>query len=102
MVKMLESKSVEIDEDSKSEPKVVAELVSLQKEISSQPTEVVELPIEIIVDLPAEPTMELIPPLAGMRPRFSLGCLMCTIPYQSFSGARFTGDWYIDMWVTFQ
>ena len=53
MVKMLKRKAVEIVEDSQ-EPEVVTELVSLQKEIFSQPTEVVEFPVETLVDLPAD------------------------------------------------
>ena len=67
MMKMLESK------DSKPEPEVedklwlVAELVSLLEEISSRPTEVVELFIETLVDLSAEPIMELVPSLTLIR-----------------------------------
>ena len=34
--------------------------------------EVEELPVEILVDLTAEPTLELVPPLAGMRVSFFL------------------------------
>ena len=54
-------------EDPKPETKIVAGLVSLQEEISSQFTEVVELPIETLVDLPAKPTTELVPSLTVMR-----------------------------------
>ena len=41
---------------SQRQPEIVAELVSLQEEISSWPTEIVELPIETLVVLPAERT----------------------------------------------
>ena len=41
--------------------------MSLLEEISSQPIEVVELSIETLVDLPAESTIKLVPPLAVMR-----------------------------------
>jgi len=79
MVKMLERKVVEIVEnlepepelDNKPGPEVVAELMSLQEEIFSQPMEVVELSIETIVDLPAEFTIKLVPPLAVMRASIS-------------------------------
>ena len=43
------------------EPKVVAELVSLQEVTPSRPIEVEEFLIEIVVDLPAESTTELLP-----------------------------------------
>ena len=57
MVKILESMTVEVVEDPKLEvddkselgPEIVAELVSLQEEIFSRPTEVVELPIETLI-----------------------------------------------------
>ena len=54
MVKMLESKAVEIIENPKLEPvlEVIAELVSLQEEISPRLTEVICLPIETLVYLP--------------------------------------------------
>ena len=72
---MLESKAVEVVEDPElepevnhtPEPEVIVELVSLQEEIFPWPTEVVELPIEILIDLPAEITFELVPSLAVMR-----------------------------------
>ena len=67
MVKMLESKAIEVVEDSKSEPEVVAALVALQEEIFSRPTKVVELPIETHVNLLAEPTLKLVSSLAVMR-----------------------------------
>ena len=78
MVKMLESKTVEVVEDpepkpkvDKLRPKVVAELVS-QQEISPRLMKVVELPIEILVNLPAEPFIDLIPNVAAMRTSFFL------------------------------
>jgi len=77
MVNMLESKTIEVVEDPESEPEVdnkpesrsevVAELVTLQEEINSRPTEVVEMPIKTHVDFLAEPTLELIPLLTVMR-----------------------------------
>ena len=77
MMNMLESKAIEVVEDPESEPEVddkpeswsevVAELITLQEEINLRPTEVVEMPIKINVDLLAEPTLELIPLLAVMR-----------------------------------
>ena len=45
----------------------VAELVSPQEEISSQPIEVEELLIETLVDILTESTMELVPSLTVMR-----------------------------------
>ena len=45
--------------DSELEPKVVTELVPLQKEIFSQLTDIEELSIVTLVDLPAELIMEL-------------------------------------------
>ena len=48
-------------------PEVVAELAPLQEEVSSWSTEVEELPNEILIDLPPEPTMELVPSLAVMK-----------------------------------
>ena len=81
MVKMLENKAVEVvedpepepevDENLESGPEVIAELVTLQEEISSRPTEVVDLPIDTHVDLLTELTLELVPSLVVMRPRFS-------------------------------
>ena len=69
MRKILESKAVVVVGDSESEPgpEIIAELVSLQEEISSRPTEVEELSIETFVDLPTEPNMELVLSLAAMR-----------------------------------
>ena len=67
MVKMLEHKAIEVVEDpkpkvdDKSGSEVVTELAPLQKEVSSWFTEVEELPNEIFIDLPPEPTMELVP-----------------------------------------
>ena len=91
MVKMLESKAIndvdnpesepEIDDnlEPKTEvydkpepiPEVIAESVSQQEEVSLQPMKVEGLPIETLVDLPAEPTLELVPPLAAIRVLFS-------------------------------
>ena len=58
MVNMLESKAIEVVENPKSKPEVdnkpesrpevIVELVTLQEEIFSRPTEVVELPIETL------------------------------------------------------
>ena len=69
MMNKLESKAVEIVEDSELESglKVIAELVSLQEEISPRPTKVVESPIETLVGLPAELTLELVPSLTAIR-----------------------------------
>ena len=76
MVKILKNKVVEVVEDPKPEPEVdkpelgpeiVAELVSLQEEISSRPMKVVELYVKTLVDLPTKPTMKLVPSLAAMR-----------------------------------
>jgi len=70
MMKMIESKAVEVVEDPEAKievddkPEVVVELVSLQEEVSPRPTKVVELPIDTLVDLLTEPTMELAPSLA--------------------------------------
>jgi len=57
----------EIDDKPESGSEVVAELVSLQEEISPWPTKVVELPIETLINLPAEPIRELVPSLAATR-----------------------------------
>jgi len=62
----------EVDVEPEPWPEVIAELVSLQEEISSRPIEVEELPIETLVDLPAQPVMELVPSLAAMRASLSL------------------------------
>jgi len=75
IVKMLESKAVEVVEDSEPEPEindrpgpeVAAELVSPQEEVFPRPMKVVRLSIEILVDLPVEPTMELAPSLTVIR-----------------------------------
>jgi len=82
IMKILESKTIEIIEDPKSEPEVddklepgpevITELVSLQEEIFFRPTEIEELPIETLVDLSAQPTLELVLPLAVMRVSFFL------------------------------
>ena len=52
---------------SQSQGPEVVELVPLQDEISRS-TEVEELRIETLIDLLAEPTMEVTPSLAVMRP----------------------------------
>jgi len=54
------------------EPKVVAEWLPLQEEISPRPTKVVKLPIETLVDLPAESSMDLIPTVIATRTSFFL------------------------------
>ena len=82
MVKMLESKTVEVIKDPKSKPEVddkpksgpevIAELITLQEEIFSRPTKVIELLDKTLVDLPAESTMEPVPPLAAMKTSLSL------------------------------
>jgi len=67
--KILESKAIVVVGDSElgPGPEIIAVLVSLQEEISSRPTEVEELPIETFVDLPTEPSMELVLSLVAMR-----------------------------------
>jgi len=81
MVKMLESKVVDVVEDAEPEPKVddkpesgpkVAELVSQQEEVSLRPMKVVKLPIETLVDLLVGSTMELVPSLTAMSASFFL------------------------------
>ena len=74
MIKILESNATEVVKDLKPEPgpepEVIAELVPLQEEIFFRPTEVEKLLNETLVDLPAEPTLELVPHLADMRISF--------------------------------
>ena len=70
LIKVHENSEQELEVDDKSEPEIVAKLVSLQEQIFSRPTEIIELPIETIV--PAEPTMKLVPSLAAMRASFFL------------------------------
>ena len=70
----------EVDDNSKPEPEVydklesgpevIAESVSQKEETSPQPMKVEELPVETLVDLLAEPTLELVPPLTGMKVSF--------------------------------
>jgi len=75
MIKMLQSKVVEVVEDLEPEPKVdnpesgpkVVELITLQEEISLWFTEVVELSIETHIDLLEEPALDLIPSSAVIR-----------------------------------
>jgi len=61
MMKKVENKAAKVVEDSELEPdlEVVTELVSLQEEIFSRSTKVVEVLIETLVDLSAQPTLEL-------------------------------------------
>ena len=83
MVKMLECRAIKAVDNPKSEPEnddnlepkpkvydkpesrleVIAESVSQQEEVSPQPMKVEGLPVETLVDLPAELTLELVPPL---------------------------------------
>ena len=91
MIKMLESRAIkavdnpepepEVDDNPKPEPEVddkpepkpeVAESVSQQEKISPQLMKVEELTVETLVDLPAEPTLKLVPLLAAMRVSFFL------------------------------
>ena len=72
MVKMLESKAVEFVENLELEsevndkrgPKVVDDTA---RRISPQPTEIIELPIETLVDNLAEPILKLVPSLTIIR-----------------------------------
>jgi len=64
------------------ESEVVAELVPLQEEFSSRPTEVEEISIETFVNFSAEPTMELVPSLATMRSSLYLKLLNVYDPLQ--------------------
>ena len=82
MRKILESKAAEVVEDPEQEPEVddepeprleiIAELVSPQEKNSSQPTEVVKMAIEILINLPPESTVELVSSLTAMRGSLSL------------------------------
>ena len=51
-----------------------------------------ELSIETLVDLPAEPTLELVPHLAVMRVSFFLRSPDVYNPLQMSTGARLTSD----------
>ena len=96
MVKILESNAVEAVENSKSEPKVgdkpqlepgpkiVAELMSPQEDIFFRPIEVKEFTVETLVNLPAEPTLELVSPLTAMKVSFFLRSSDVYDPLQSF------------------
>ena len=53
-------------------PKVIVESVSQQEEIFPQPLEVEELLVETLVDILAELTLKLVPPLAAIRVSFFL------------------------------
>ena len=92
MVKMLESRTVKVVDNPESvpeiddnlepkpevydklepRPEVIVESVSQQEEVSLQPMEVEDLPIDTLVDLPAETTLELVPPLSVMNVLFFL------------------------------
>ena len=74
---MLKSKVVEVVKEPEPKvdqpvPKKFAELVSQQKEIFLRPMKVIELPIETLVDLPVEPSRDLIPTVAARRTSFFL------------------------------
>jgi len=101
MMKILKSKAIEVV-DSEPEPKVVAELITLQEEISSRPTEVVELHIKTHVDLLAEPTLEVVPSLAVMMALIFFRLPDARSLADLSPGASFTGDWYLVMWVRCQ
>jgi len=62
----------EVVDEPESKLEVLAELVSPQEKISSRPTEVEELPVETPINLPAEPTMKLVPSLTAMMTSLSL------------------------------
>jgi len=89
MMKMLESKTAKIIEDLESGPEVVAELVTLQGEISPRPKEVVELAIETFVDLPTEPTLELVLSLTIMRALVFFEIAWCVRSFKSFFRNQF-------------
>ena len=92
MVKMLESRAVkvvdnpelekEVDQNLEPDPEVydkpelglevIAESVSRKEEIFPQSIEIEELPIETLVNFPAKPTPEVVPPLAAIRVLFFL------------------------------
>ena len=79
------------------EPEVVAELTPLQEKVSSRPTKVEELHVETLVDLPVEPTLEIVPPLAAMRASFFLRSPDVYNPLQIF--LHKTGSQEIDALV---
>jgi len=98
MVKILECKAVDVVEDPKLEPEVddklksgpeIVELVSPQEEISFRPTKVEELHVETLVDLPGEPTFELVPPLAATRISIFLRSPNVYDPLQIFLQRKF-------------
>ena len=61
----------EVDVKPELGPEVIAELVQCKKRFSFGPQKLKSSP-ETLVDLPAEPTIELIPSLATMRASLSL------------------------------
>ena len=89
MVTMLENKAVEVVEDSELGPEVVAELVSLQEELSSRPTKVIELPIESLLDLLAEPCIDLVPIVTAITTLFFLRSPDVYEPCRSLSRSQF-------------
>jgi len=97
--KILESKAVKIIEDPKSEPEfddepgseIIARLVSMKEEIFSRSTYVGELPIETLVDLLAEPSLELIPSLTVMMASLFLRLPDEYDPLQILLQESFTG-----------
>jgi len=108
MVKILESKMLEIVEDPEPAPEVddklvvgpevVAELVLLEDEIFSWPMEVIELPIKTLVNLSTESIMKLVPSLTFMRVSFFLRSPDIYNPCRSFSRRQFYRRlvlWYV-------
>jgi len=83
---------VKVVDEPESGPEFVAELVSLQEDIFSQPR-VVELPIETLVDLPTEPTMELVPSLIAMRTSLLFRSPDEHDPLQMSTKDKFTKDY---------
>jgi len=65
---------------------------------------VVELPIEILIDILAEPSMDLVPTMAAMRTSFFfLEIAWCVWSLaDAYPGANFSRDRYIGIWVRFQ
>ena len=101
---MLENKAVEFVEDPKLElkiddkpgPEVIAKLVSQQEVISPRPMKAVDLPIETLIDLSAEPSMDLGPTMAAMKSTFFLRSPdVYDPPADPYPEASFTGDRYI-------
>ena len=65
------TKGADLEPPALAEPEFV-ELAPLQEEVPSWPTEVEELHVETLTDLPAEPIFELVPLLAAVRASFFL------------------------------